>query len=265
MDAEHGELGVVDDLLSVGSEEELRDDTVLLGVDDDEVGVDVLGIGEDGIAVVGVFLDSGDMADTFVVEELGSLHHIGAELWSLFGGLLKAEEVDFGAEEFGHSGSGRYFLARVDVDADGDDDAFEVFMEVEAFADGEDGYGCFLDDADGGTAHPIFLEAGGTVGADDNHGSVFVAGFAGDDGSHAAGADVPTQFASHKFRLIIVAQLFQFLFGQEGHDSLLLFVHEQFFAFSPNDFDAAMNLVGNVDGQVESDVRTFRKVCTYNN
>ena len=33
MDAEHGELGVVDDLLSVGSEEELRDDTVLLGVD----------------------------------------------------------------------------------------------------------------------------------------------------------------------------------------------------------------------------------------
>ena len=65
--------------------------------------------------------------------------------------------------------------------------------------------------------------------------------------------------------MIIVAQLFQFLFGQEGHDSLLLFVHEQFFAFSPNDFDAAMNLVGNVDGQVESDVRTFRKVCTYNN
>ena len=196
MDAEHGELGVVDDLLSVGSEEELRDDTVLLGVDDDEVGVDVLGIGEDGIAVVGVFLDSGDMADAFVVEELGSLHHVGAELGSLFGGLLKAEEVDFGAEEFSHGGSGRYFLARVDVDADGDDDAFEVFMEVEAFADGEDGYGCFLDDADGGTAHPIFLKTRGTVSTDDDEGRILMARLAGDDGTHFARTYLPTDFVA---------------------------------------------------------------------
>ena len=196
MDAEHGELGVVDDLLSVGSEEKLRDDTVLLGVDDDEVGVDVLGIGEDGIAVVGVFLDSGDMADTFVVEELGSLHHIGAELWSLFGGLLKAEEVDFGAEEFGHSGSGGYFLARVDVDADGDDDALEGFVEVVALTDGEYWDRGLLHDADGGTAHPIFLKTRGTVSTDDDEGRILMARLAGDDGTHFARTYLPTDFVA---------------------------------------------------------------------
>ena len=52
MDAKHGNLRFVHYLLGVGTQEDLRDNTVLLGIDDHEVGLDLVGIPQHRIAIV---------------------------------------------------------------------------------------------------------------------------------------------------------------------------------------------------------------------
>ena len=182
----------------------------------------------------------------------------------MVGGVGESEDVDFGAEDFGHSGCRCYLLAGVDIDADGDHDALEVLVEVESLTYGEDGDGGFLYNAYGGAAHPVFLESGGAVGADNHHGGVFVACLTCQNGTHATGTDLPTNLAVEEVGLMLLAKVFQFLFSEEGHDGLLLFVHQHLFAFGPDNGDATLHFVGYVDRQLQSHVRTFGKVRSNN-
>ena len=160
--------------------------------------------------------------------------------------------MDFGAEHLGHCRCRGHLLARVDVDTDGDNNAFQIFMEVKAFADGQYRDGGFLYDAYSGTAHPVFLESRGTVGTDNYHGGILVAGFAGYHCRHTAGTDIPAYFAGLHSGLILFANLFQLVFGKQGHHRLLFFVHQQFLTLGPYYFYVTMDFVGDVGRQFQS-------------
>ena len=90
----------------------------------------------------------------------------------------KTQEVYFGVEETGNLGSRGYLLTGVEIDSQGYDDTLKVFVEIEALTDGHDWHGGLLHDAHSGASHPVFLEARGTVGADDDEGSIGVDGMA---------------------------------------------------------------------------------------
>ena len=73
MYAEYGNLRLVDYLLGVGAEEYLRNEAVLLGVYDNEVGFYAFGIVYHCVAVVRVGLKFHVVGDVLLVEEVHAL------------------------------------------------------------------------------------------------------------------------------------------------------------------------------------------------
>ncbi len=254
----------MDHLLGVGAEENLGEDFVLLGVDDHEVGIDLVGIGQHGVAIVVVGADGGGGGDAFATQVVGGLVDVGVELGLLLGQGGESEDMDLGAEDFGDGGGGGHFLPAVDVDADGDHNAFQAAAEVESLADGEHRHGGFLDDAHRGASHPVFLEAAGSVGADDDQGGVLVLDGAGDGGGDFALHDLPDDGAVAQPGAVFVAEALEFLLGEAAHDLLLLLVDEFLFALDPYQFDAAAEAVCQLGCQIQGHKRALRKVCSYN-
>ena len=96
----------MDNLLCVGAEEELRNDAVLLGVDDDQVGLDFVGVVQYRVAIgrVGAYLEV--VGDSLTLQEISALVDVCAQRRLLFFEVQQAEDVYLGAENLGHGGGG---------------------------------------------------------------------------------------------------------------------------------------------------------------
>ena len=122
-----------------------------------------------------------------------------------------------------------------------------------------------MDDAHGGAAHPVFLKSRRAVGADDNHRGLFAYGLFGDAGGHLAAQDGARDGSMPKVRLVLLAQCVQLFLGQVGRHFHLFAAQQLLLLLHPKQADARMELVGNINGNLKSYIRTFRKVGSDNN
>ena len=184
----------------------------MFGVDDHQVGLHILAVFEYRLGVVVVAATHRVVGNALLRHVLLHLLEVGLQGEGILCRLDKTEDVHCGAEDFGHLGSGRHFLSRVGVDADGHHDTFQCLVEVESLADGEHRAGGLLHDADSGAAHDVFLVTRGAVGAYHHHLAVVVTHSVGDGVLHLATQDLPFDPSIFHVGVVLGAEGFQ-LFG----------------------------------------------------
>ena len=255
-DREYRMAGEVEHLLGVVAYEPAGEGLFLFRHDDDEVGVDLVGVLEGGDGEVFASVDEfGDMLDLELVEEMFDLVDIsvdeGADILRLRG--VEAEEVYFGAEGLGHASCEGHLLACFGGAVEGDDDALERLVEVKILADREYRHGAVGDGAVGVFANPVFFEARHAVSADDDEKRLVFDGLAGQLFRDLAFADDVFQFDA--FEEVGDASVAAFDFGADRSLVLagLFDIDEAYVRLETvSDIDSQIDGIGRARGEVKT-------------